>query len=57
MKILSKMLLYVSICALVLSACDTTEPDKPDPSDMAAQFLSFGFYAEDNPGVLTEDYI
>lgn len=56
MKKITRTLFYASMIALVLSACSDKDPKDVDNSDKKAEFLTFGFYAEDN-AELEQDYI
>lgn len=44
------------VCAALATGCTDTEIGNDKPLAEVAELESFGFYAEDNPGVLSEDY-
>ncbi|MDR2627671.1 MAG: hypothetical protein LBC40_06530, partial [Dysgonamonadaceae bacterium] len=54
MKVLVKSLLFAMTFACLFTAC---KDDDEKTDETQAKFQSFGFYAEDNEGVLTADYV
>ena len=48
--------LLLSVCAALSTGCTDTEIGNNKPLAEVAKLESFGFYAEDNLGVLSEDY-
>lgn len=53
-RLIDTVLLF--LCATLLNGCTDEEIGNKRPLAEVAGLESFGFYAEDNPGVLTEDY-
>lgn len=51
-----KTSLVALLAAMTFVACDDKEEEKEKPAE-AAKMLTFGFYQEDNAGVLSKDYV
>ncbi|MFC4672428.1 hypothetical protein [Dysgonomonas termitidis] len=57
MKQLIKNLCYPLIAVLLFSACSEEDKSVSAPDIVGAKLVSFGFYVEDNEGVLDKDYV
>ncbi|MBD8390427.1 hypothetical protein [Dysgonomonas sp. BGC7] len=57
MKQLIKNLCYPLIAVLLFSACGEEDKSISAPEIVGAKLVSFGFYVEDNEGVLDKDYV
>ena len=51
-----KTSLVALLAAMTFVACDDKDEEKDKPAE-AAKMLTFGFYQEDNAGVLSKDYV
>ena len=51
---MKRFLLFTAACILALQGCEKNEPSKEEKS---VAMTSFGFYSEDNPGVLNSDVL
>lgn len=57
MKQLMKNIFYLLIAVFVLSACSEEDKSVSAPEIIGAKLISFGFYVEDNEGILDKDYV
>lgn len=57
MKQLIQNLIFLTIAVLVTSACSEENNSVSAPEIKGAKFISFGFYVEDNAGIIEEDYV
>ncbi len=57
MKYLIKNLFYILIAVLAFSACSEEDKSVSAPEIVGAKLVTFGFYAEDNEGILDKDYV
>lgn len=57
MKHLIKNLFYILIAVFAFSACSEEDKSVSAPEIVGAKLVTFGFYAEDNEGILDKDYV